>query len=591
MLRCVRLRAETTGGPRFFGPDDDPLFAWYHAPARAPLAPPVVICPPFGYENVCAAKTLRHLGERLAVAGVPALRIAYHGTGDSAGDDGDPGRVAAWLASVAAAIDEARRLAGAETVQLVGLRLGATLAATVAAGRADVAAVALWAPILSGRHYGRELKALRMLGEQEVHTPPDATPRAPGEEEAAGFRLTAETLAGLATLDLGKLARPPAPRVLVVRRDDVSGGEERLVERLAGLGATVDDRAGRGYVAMLQDPHKTVVPDALLDELVAWLGGGEPGVVAAVGPGPAARVRARAGAAPVRESLHLLGPSAARMFAVMSEPDGGAAHGPLVILLNAGAVSRVGPNRLYVRWARAWAARGRRVLRLDLTGLGDSQAKPGRRETELYAAHLVEDVRAAVAALGARDVVLAGLCSGAYVAYHAALVEPAVRGLLLMNPQTFFFKEGDSLDVKGRQTFKDAQHYQRRFFELAAWKKVLAGEVDARRVARVAVARARDLAEARVKDALGFVGIGDAETMSLRRGFGALLDRGVRVLMVYCGDDPGLDYIRTRLGRHVDRLRRTPGFDMAIVDGPDHTFTPLWAQELLTTLLDSRAFP
>ena len=46
---------------------------------------------------------------------------------------------------------------------------------------------------------------------------------------------------------------------------------------------------------------------------------------------------------------------------------------PWVVLLNAGIIHRIGPNRLYVQLARRLASRGHAVLRFDLAGIGDSE--------------------------------------------------------------------------------------------------------------------------------------------------------------------------------------------------------------------------
>jgi len=48
---------------------------------------------------------------------------------------------------------------------------------------------------------------------------------------------------------------------------------------------------------------------------------------------------------------------------------------PAIVLLNAGVLHRVGPNRLYVKIARKLASAGFVVLRFDLSGIGDSKAR------------------------------------------------------------------------------------------------------------------------------------------------------------------------------------------------------------------------
>ncbi|MCU1282082.1 MAG: alpha/beta hydrolase, partial [bacterium] len=138
------------GDALYFGPDDRPLFGWLHRTA-ASSSIGLVICNPFGFESVCAHRSLRHLAAAAAAAGIPAIRFDYDGTGDSAGDDRDPARVAAWLASIGHAAAELRRQTGVERVVLAGVRLGALLATLAAVERDDVAGLIAIAPVVVGK--------------------------------------------------------------------------------------------------------------------------------------------------------------------------------------------------------------------------------------------------------------------------------------------------------------------------------------------------------------------------------------------------------------------------------------------------------
>jgi pimeloyl-ACP methyl ester carboxylesterase len=97
---------------------------------------------------------------------------------------------------------------------------------------------------------------------------------------------------------------------------------------------------------------------------------------------------------------------------------------PAVLFLNAASDRHIGPSRLWVDLAREWAARGARVLRLDLGGLGDSPTRPGYNRDVIYPPGGVGDVVAAAHFLCPEDpgrVVLVGVCSGGYYAAEAAL--------------------------------------------------------------------------------------------------------------------------------------------------------------------------
>src|SRR5947207_597585 len=121
--------AEQGRAPIQFGDLASPLFGWYHPPAGQRRTGGIVICNPLGDDLCRAHRPLRHLAERLAAGGFPVLRFDYRGTGDSAGDEREPARVAGWLGDIARAVEELRARAGVSRVSLVGLRAGATLAA------------------------------------------------------------------------------------------------------------------------------------------------------------------------------------------------------------------------------------------------------------------------------------------------------------------------------------------------------------------------------------------------------------------------------------------------------------------------------
>lgn len=120
---------------------------------------------------------------------------------------------------------------------------------------------------------------------------------------------------------------------------------------------------------------------------------------------------------------------------------------PFVVFLNAGIIHRVGPNRLYVKIARALANNGISSLRFDLGGIGDSSVVPGETGTVFdFVRRDVKDALDWVAKYnGEAGVVLVGLCSGADNALHqGAMVDTRVVGAVLIDPDvhrpfSFFF--------------------------------------------------------------------------------------------------------------------------------------------------------
>ena len=141
--------------PFFFGASPRRLFGVYDPAVRSPSEGlrAVVICNPWGPEYIYAHRALRQLARRLSLAGFHILRFDYFGTGDSAGDMVDADLLG-WKNDIETAMDELMDLAGVKQVGLVGLRLGATLAASVVCKRKkDIGALVLWEPVFDGKAY------------------------------------------------------------------------------------------------------------------------------------------------------------------------------------------------------------------------------------------------------------------------------------------------------------------------------------------------------------------------------------------------------------------------------------------------------
>src|SRR5665213_1803171 len=91
------------GRPGYITSEAVPLFAVLHLPEGEHSNVGVVICSPFGWDELGAHRSLRALAGELAQAGHPALRFDLPGSGDSGGAPRDPDRLGAWTTSVGAA--------------------------------------------------------------------------------------------------------------------------------------------------------------------------------------------------------------------------------------------------------------------------------------------------------------------------------------------------------------------------------------------------------------------------------------------------------------------------------------------------------
>jgi hypothetical protein len=255
------------------------------------------------------------------------------------------------------------------------------------------------------------------------------------------------------------------------------------------------------------------------------------------------------------------------------------------LLLNAGAIHRIGPGRLHVALARRWAALGHAVLRLDLSGLGDSVPAAGDPENVVHPAGAAQDLAQALAFLqrqpGVTEVHALGLCSGGYHAFKAAVAGVALDGVLLINPLLFFLKPDQPLDVAAHEvTFAD---YWRRAVSREAWRKLAAGDTQVARIAKVMTRRFANMVRDRARSLLRRVGAGVAD--DLARELKVVADRKIALRFLFTAGQAGIGLLHDQGGFMVDKLRRRDELAIDVIDGPDHNFTPLWSHALLTDKL------
>lgn len=134
-----------------------------------------------------------------------------------------------------------------------------------------------------------------------------------------------------------------------------------------------------------------------------------------------------------RESAVQFG-DANNLEGVLTHPERASDEAPALILLSAGLLHKVGPNRLYPVLARTMAEKGLYTLRFDMQGMGDSRpaASTGTLAQQTY-----DSVAAAMDLVtretGKSTFILGGLCSGAEDSFRVAEQDKRVIGLVLLD--------------------------------------------------------------------------------------------------------------------------------------------------------------
>ena len=299
--------------------DGHSTFAVYHPAGEVSRRRAVLLCPPFGWEDMCSYRSRRDWAEALASAGFAALRFDLPGSGDSAGEPTDAGCLEAWTHATDTAARWLAQASGASHVVAVGIGLGGLVACRAALRGAPIDELALWHVPARGRALVRELRAFAAL---EVAYIPDANdgssapepqPLEDGALLANGYLMSAETTTQLEALDLTRMFAPsrdepaasageqatdaehatgaagtehatsatsanrPIPlRTLLLGRDGLKV-DERLRQVLEQAGTTVSVADGPGYATMMLEPQEASPPLEVFALVQAWLEQGEDG--------------------------------------------------------------------------------------------------------------------------------------------------------------------------------------------------------------------------------------------------------------------------------------------------------------------------
>lgn len=244
---------------------------------------------------------------------------------------------------------------------------------------------------------------------------------------------------------------------------------------------------------------------------------------------------------------------------------------PVVLLLNAGILHRVGPNRLYVRIARVLAESGFQVLRFDLGGIGDSQDLAAAKRSASFFDDTQEAMEMLRQRAGARRFMLMGICMGARIALEVASRDARVDSLVLM--------EGIYV--------KSARYHISRMLDLRKWARVLTGRNHKMKTLRKAVTRrvGRVMGRARpaeVRSSRPLVLSEDSASRNMRETLQALLGRGTKILLAFRdGNEIAHNYRLRREGDEMTAVGLPNGLQVSFVRFADHTFTPLISQQLL----------
>ena len=257
------------------------------------------------------------------------------------------------------------------------------------------------------------------------------------------------------------------------------------------------------------------------------------------------------------------------LMGIVCEPDGPwSADRPAMIMLNAGLIHRVGPNRLHVRLARQLAASGFLSLRLDLSGRGDSEPRrDGLSFAESGPIEAAEAMRYLEETKGVRRFVLFGICSGAAAAAEVAHVNARVAGAVVIEggsyPTARFYR----------------RYYLKRFFRARTWWNMVTGTNAAGRRLRRMLGRPLPPA-ANDGEMVTGMAIPESTKAAVAAALQQMADREVELLAVFSGSTKEYNY-PGQLQDAFATVNFRGRLEESYYPDADHTFTRLRNQDVL----------
>ena len=461
------------------------LCGLYYAPAAGTVAAGDVLVVPAFAEEMNRCRAMVSLQARaLAAQGIGTLVLDPSCTGDSGGEFVDA-TWRQWRDDLQLGIDWLQ-VHGQGCRALLGIRLGAILAAELAAANPGIGQLLFWQPVFNGKLFYTQFLRIRVAAElnlpNRIKTTGELREKSGQGEpiEVSGYEVGPRLAQELDALEL-----PEAP-LLSPRRsawfEVVADAATTLSPASAKVVAALKDKGAAVQTDLVVGPpfwhvHERELAPALIEATTACLQSWPPLSVAgrtdASPPPPAADSPER----PV-----LIDCDAHRLSGVLHRGSGQSARGAVIVVAG-GPQYRAGAHRQFVSMARKIAGLGSAVLRFDLRGMGDSSGSYlGYEQSE-------PDLRAAVDAMVAaqpqvREVVLIGECESASGILFYAWRDPRVTGVVLVNPWVRT-EEGQAQVIVKR-------YYLDRLRSPEFWSLVRNGKFDVRRsvASFVAVVRA-----------------------------------------------------------------------------------------------------
>ncbi len=557
-----------------------PFGCHHEAEGQADKKCAFVFCGPFAEEKNKSQRLFVDLARAFAGAGVGVLRLDYGGTGDSQGSF-DQATIASRKADILAAIEYCRNERGAARIGLLGLRLGAALAAEVAEEAGSISWLILLSPVADVPHYiqtnlrSKLVKELLTDGKvssrrQDILSHLDSEPI-----DFDGFPITPafynEAKTFTWTDRLGKFRGPTL--VICASLKPAISKDAALVEtkyREIGADVTVTKALCEPFWSV-----NTVPPfDKIIDAATQWLrdrvsdnrrdAASETARKPAVsGKAELTRVTTAAGH---EEVMNIALPDGFLTGVVHVPADWQSNPSVAIVMIHGWAGYRIGPHKMLINAARRFCHAGYLCLRINVRGRGDSS---GRSDDTSISTNL-QDGQAAADEVKERfhpaRLVALGQCMGG----SAAIGVEGADGCISWSAPPI----DQSARAKTRKTWFMIGAYLGKIADMNTWRKILRLQLNFPLIREALFGHFRR----------GAAGSEFAAKQVSARVRAASASAGP-CLFIYGGNDPDASGARATYKEACNRAGRPSEFH--VVEGANHSFYSMaWEKEVLDKTMD-----
>lgn len=264
-----------------------------------------------------------------------------------------------------------------------------------------------------------------------------------------------------------------------------------------------------------------------------------------------------------------------------------------VIFVNAGLIHKVGPNRIYVNSARELAKKGICSFRFDFSGHGDSKNSFRNKSiAEAKNDEIIQAMDAVQKKTGICRFILLGLCSGAKDAFTASFKDDRIIGLSLIDG---IYQDNASLSQINSIAVSNCRirYYKKNILSFKRWVKLASGK--SKILSKGNIVSIFYFLIFRFKDFFKMKKTSKAmreekSTLVLYNRYGVkdwekLIQKKVRIQLIFCDGGTALDIFNLTIARFLRKIQDEYSPKIIFVKDVDHTFTPIWSQELLIDLI------